>query len=97
MSKNKITLNQNLFNVEQDDDVDNEWRGMPEFNQPDNGAFRQIIVSFDNQDGVDAFAKLIDQTLTSKTKSVWYPSRERNNVVDLFFYDVRDEKKDGTA
>lgn len=97
MAKNKVTLHDNLFDVEQDDDVDNEWRNMPEFNQPDNGAFRQIIISFDDQDGVDAFAKLIDQHLTSKTKSLWFPPREKNNVVDKFFYDVRDEGKDGTA
>ena len=97
MSRNKVVLNQNLFDIEQDDDVEYEWRGMPEFNQPDNGAFRQIIVSFDDQAGVDAFAKAIGQTLTSKTKSLWYPPRDKNNVVDMFFYDERDENKDGTA
>jgi hypothetical protein len=76
-----------LFEIDDDDEYETEWRGMPEFNQPDNGAFRQIIVSFDDQDGVDSFAKAIGQSLTNKTKSVWYPPRERNNVADLFWVD----------
>ena len=64
-----------------------EWRGMPEFQQPDNGAMRQIIVSFDTQEAVDRFAQLLDVSLTDKTKSIWWPPRERNNVVDLFWID----------
>ena len=83
-----------LFEIVDDlDETETEWRGMPEFNQPDNGAFRQIIISFDDQAGVDAFAKAIGQSLTDKTKSVWYPPRERNNVVDLFYVD---EGNDGS-
>lgn len=80
-------MNNDLFEWTNDDDPENEWRGMPEFNQPDNGAFRQIIVSFDDQAGVDKFAALINQNITSKTKSLWYPGREKNNVVDLFWFD----------
>jgi hypothetical protein len=67
---------------------------MPEFNQPDNGAFRQIIISFDDQEGVDKFAALIGQSLTKKTKSLWYPPRPTNKVVDLFYFD---ERPDGSA
>jgi hypothetical protein len=76
-----------IFEFDDADEYETEWRGMPEFNQPDNGAFRQIIVSFDNQAGVDAFARAIRQTLTSKTKSVWYPPRPTNKVSDLFYID----------
>jgi len=82
-----------LFEIDDADEYETEWRGMPEFNQPDNGAFRQIIVSFDDQAGVDAFARAIGQSLTDKTKSVWYPPRERNNVADLFWVD---DGKDGS-
>ena len=82
-----------LFEIDDADEYETEWRGMPEFHQPDNGAFRQIIVSFDDQAGIDAFARAIGQSLTDKTKSVWYPPRERNNVVDLFWVD---DGKDGS-
>ena len=79
------------------DDIEKEWdeRNMPEFNQPDNGAFRQIIVSFDDQAGVNAFAKAIKQTLTDKTKSIWYPPRPTNRVADLFWFDDEHPPEDG--
>jgi len=54
-------------------DGQNTWKGMPEFNQPDAGPFRTIKVHFNDQAAVDAFAKLIGQKLTDKTKWVWYP------------------------
>ena len=40
-----------------DDEAETHWRGMPEFNQPDNGAYRQIIISFEDEAGVRAFGK----------------------------------------
>lgn len=90
MSKKKQQL-ANVFEFDEDDgdEHETEWRGMPEFNQPDNSAFRQIIVSFDDQAGVDAFAKAIGQDLTAKTKSVWYPPRPTNKVADIFYFDSR--------
>ena len=95
MATKKIKPVADIFEFDDADEHETEWRGMPEFNQPDNGAFRQIIVSFDDQAGVDAFAKAIGQSLTPKTKSLWYPPRETNRVVDLFYFDER--KEDGTA
>ena len=64
---------------------DQHWRGMPEFNQPDKGAHRQIIVSFESDEDVEAFSKLIGQNITKKTKSLWYPQHERQSVRDLFW------------
>lgn len=86
----KKKINNPLFEIDDADEYETEWRGMPEFNQPDNGAFRQIIVSFDDQEGVDKFAKLIGQNLTDKTKSLWFPPRPTNKVVDLFYFDEGD-------
>jgi hypothetical protein len=84
-----------LFEIDDDlDETETEWRGMPEFEQPDNGAFRQIIISFDDQAGIDAFQALIKQNITNKTKSIWFPPRERNNVVDLFWIDEDDKNND---
>ena len=50
-----------------------DWKGMPEFVQPEAGPFRTISVHFKDQGSVDAFARLIGQDLTEKTKWVWYP------------------------
>jgi hypothetical protein len=89
MSKNS------LFDWDDTDDSREEWRGMPEFNQPDNGAYRQIIISFEDEEAVSKFAKLLGTQFTEKTKSIWFPHRERNNVADLFWFDksTKDQEK----
>ena len=52
------------------------WKGMPEFEQEDNPPYKKIIVSFRNKEDYDEFSKTIDQKLTEKTKSIWYPKLE---------------------
>lgn len=54
------------------------WVGMPEFKQEDNPPYMKIIISFRNEDDYKEFAKLVDQNLTEKTKSIWYPKLERD-------------------
>jgi hypothetical protein len=54
-------------------DPADHWKDMPDFRQPDRGPFRTILVHFKDQAAVDAFAQLIAQSLTDKTKYVWYP------------------------
>ena len=87
MATKKIKPSAAVFEFDESDEYETEWRGMPAFNQPDNSAFRQIIISFDDQAGVDKFQTMVDQHITSKTKSIWYPARPKNNVVDLFWFD----------
>lgn len=55
------------------------WHGMPEFKQEDNPPHKRIIISFRNEEDYKEFAKLLehDQTLSSKTKSIWYPKLDR--------------------
>lgn len=70
-----------------------EWRGMPEFNQPDNTAYRQILVSFEDEEAIESFMKLLDVHLTNKTKSLWWPVRPKNNVSDLFYISDDEEEQ----
>jgi hypothetical protein len=49
------------------------WVGMPEFKQEKVEPYAKIIVRFDSEDDLQEFAKLIDQKLTNKTKSIWHP------------------------
>jgi len=63
-------------------DPQDEWAGMPEFVQEDKTAFRSVIVHFKTQDDVDAFAELIQQKLTEKTKIVWFPEAEIETYAD---------------
>lgn len=60
-----------------------EWQGMPEFHQEDKTAFKSIIVHFDSHDNVKNFAELVAQTITDKTKFIWYPKKERADLLSV--------------
>lgn len=49
------------------------WVDMPEFEQEKQKPHAQIIFRFENEDDLQAFATLIGQKLTKKTKSAWFP------------------------
>jgi hypothetical protein len=72
-------LNLNLEVDEGQMDADAEWEGMPEFDQPDATSFRKVIVHFENPDDVAEFFSIIGQSDTGKTKSTWFPEKERND------------------
>ena len=63
-------------------DRDGEWRGMPEYAQEDQQAWRTIKIHFCNQADVDAFAALIGQSFTDKTKFAWFPEAAVEHVAD---------------
>lgn len=50
-----------------------EWQDMPEFIQNKKESYSKIIFRFENEEDLQAFAKLIGQKLTNKTKSAWFP------------------------
>lgn len=59
-----------------------EWHGMPEFIQEDLAAKFQVLVSFESEMDLAAFAKLVQQTITPNTRSIWYPEAEIMRIVD---------------
>ena len=61
-------------------DADAEWTDMPEFDQPDAQSFRHVLVHFDTQDDAREFFSIIGQSSTDKTKSIWYPEKERKDT-----------------
>ena len=65
------------FSFDNDDlnNADAEWVDMPEFISEDQTSFRKIIVHFVNEKDVQAFQKAIAQSLTEKTRSIWYPEQ----------------------
>ena len=64
-------------------DYEKEWEGMPEFEQEDLSAWKSVIVHFDSPKNLNNFAELIEQNLTEKTKSIWYPKKEREDLLSL--------------
>lgn len=73
---NENELNWVLGRETTEDNPADEWQGMPEFDQEDREALKTIKVHFASEEDMQAFAKLTGQTLTMKTKSIWYPRRE---------------------
>lgn len=67
-----------LEREEGDTDAEAEWQGMPEF-EDDGPCFRKVVVSFDTPDDVAEFFSIIGQSPTEKTKSIWFPEKERRD------------------
>lgn len=58
------------------------WVGMPEFVQNDIAAARKLTVNFADEDAVRRFFKLINQSYTSKTRSIWFPEIQIDKLQD---------------
>lgn len=71
-----------LFGEVVKEDYEKEWQEMPEFHQEDLGPWKQIIVSFKNWEDLQDFSKLLDQPITMKTKSLWYPEAKIDRLMD---------------
>jgi hypothetical protein len=68
-------------------DPNEEWEGMPEFEQEDKTAIQSIHVNFKSREDVNRFAELIGQKLTEKTRSIWYPLAEIERYADKRYSD----------
>ena len=65
-----------------DVDLDELWKDMPEFEQEDVST-RAIIVHFKTEQDVQAFAEVIGQKLTEKTRAIWYPEAKQESVLSM--------------
>jgi hypothetical protein len=73
---------------------DDEWQGMPEYISEDKTPYQQIIVSFENREDVAAFSKLLGQTITPNTRSIYYPKVEIERLVNkLYTTEAKEEPK----
>ena len=63
-------------------DPNQEWQGMPEFEQEDLTAAYSIKVHLKTLDDLNAFAELVGQKLTEKVRSIWYPEAEMEREFD---------------
>jgi len=64
-------------------DPNAEWQGMPEFEQDDLGAWKTIKVHFENEHDLKEFAKRIGQTVTDKTRYIWFPFKPNAKLKEL--------------
>jgi hypothetical protein len=63
-----------------------EWEGMPDYTN-EKVAFQTLRVHFRNAEDRDAFAELMQQSITDKTRWLWVPAEERKDVKDLAYVD----------
>lgn len=86
VSKQQIPTHYNPIPVHDSAKVASEhWVGMPEFNQQNKMPYRTLFVHFENKENIQQFAMLINQSITDKTKFVWFPKAEKVIVVDKIY------------
>ena len=76
----------NLF--EKGEAWEDDWEGMPEFEQQDLSPKKSISVHFANYDDMRKFAKLVSQTVTPETQSIWYPAAEIDRYANKCYVDA---------
>jgi ParB-like chromosome segregation protein Spo0J len=72
----------NLLKSAPEFDPTKEWDGMPEFEMEDKSG-RTIIVHFKTDEDVQEFARLMGQSITDKTKYIWFPYQPPEGNADL--------------
>ncbi len=68
------------FKFAEQADVDKIWEGMPEHIQDELEYYKELRVRFMTKKDYDRFAKIIGQSLTEKTKSIWYPKQDFDQI-----------------
>lgn len=72
------------------------WKGMPAFEQEDKPTYKTVYFHFRNKKDYEEFCekykRLMDeeQTITQKTKSVWYPHLDRDANTLLRWVEVEE-------
>ena len=84
--------NNNLKLFEVKETWEKEWEGMPEYNQKDLSAYKSLIVNFETREDMLAFSKLVNQRLTYKTQSIWYPEATINRYANKRYIDIKEDK-----
>lgn len=82
-----MTEHNKLFPEVTDEAWKDEWKNMPEFVQQDLLPFKTLTVNFQSLEDMKAFMLLIDQKITTKTKSIWFPKQSVDEVVGLRYQD----------
>ena len=70
-----------------------EWQNMPEYSVEDLAPQFQVIVNFSCAEDVEAFGKLVGQTVKAtvgrQLKSIWFPEQEIGRMTNKRYVEVR--------
>ena len=75
-------------NDKEDVDMDEIWEGMPEYENEDLEPYRTLKLHFRNEADVKKFSEMMQQQITDRTKSMWYPQLERETFKDNEYVDA---------
>jgi len=71
-----MNIEQNQLFENLDESFRAEWVNMPEYIQNDLTPYRTINVRFRNAKDVEIFEQLMQQKITEKQKTIWFPYAE---------------------
>ena len=66
-------------------DPDATWQGMPTCESEDLTAWASVKVNFASKEDQQAFAELVGQSLTDKTRSIWFPPAQIGRTADKVY------------
>lgn len=87
----ELGFSSSLFGIEEE--VQDAWKDMPEYEQGDQMPKFDLKINFESEDDLMSFSELIGQKLTVKTKSVWFPEKERQSLKDMRYVSEEDNVK----
>ena len=65
---------------------------MPEFESDDEMPFRSLTVHFLDQEAVDDFCEKIEQTITDKTKYIYHPKQQKDDLKAFGYVETADDE-----
>ena len=71
-------------------DPNNYWVGMPEFDMGENQVYRLLQIEFETEADYKEFQAHINQQLTEKTNSIWIPKAEFPDYLHHRYIDEND-------
>jgi len=63
------------------------WVGMPEYEHTAQPPYQTLIVRFATETDLIEFARRINQNITPKTRSIWYPKVQQLNLEEWEYVD----------
>ena len=69
--------------------AEKEWVDMPEYVSEKKKPYTKINVRFRNNEDLKKFAKLIEQNLTDRTQTVWFPKLKFQEVANKVWDDEK--------
>ena len=92
LEEQEDTIDENQIKLFDDSETEkwrDEWQNMPEFVQENQEPFQSVIVHFETKQDRNNFAKLIDQNITYRTPSIWFPKANIRVAKDKRYIDSK--------